>query len=426
MSTPKPKRQRIAPNANHDIAAPVFDAHQVGEAIASLQSGKYEAVLVNTSLELQWDGETMVRYWNSRSKPEFHVPVPQTSSDLSQKTHNLPGIARGMWHAYATTAHDAVIDSVVFDRIATEITGDPEWKICPNRFRFNPVDKDDGWKQAHLEGEHVMLDTSDIGVIVCESVGRTFTYYQGSNNDPQARKLYVKKGGPVSRFVMPKQPELRQWPRVTIRTTAPGQIILFAGSVIHEISRKVKSLSLFLSPYNSHTDVDEEVFYSGLSKAAAIKKKKTTPGAPVLPWRFLPDGTKRQHPREYAALTRRQSDIFGSLFHSGGAYWPSGKPTFFLFHMMAFNTWSPKMLPFMFDSQGKFNYEVLTPELVGEHLPKEFFDHLPLANISDSEISEMTLKFTGIPENAWPLVKFWTKDIRICSENVCKRRGYIK
>ena len=84
------------------------------------------------------------------------------------------------------------------------------------------------------------------------------------------------------------------------------------------------------------------------------------------------------------------------------------------------------MLPFMFDSQGKFNYEVLTPELVGEHLPKEFFDNLPFANISDVEISQMTLKFTGIPENAWPLVKYWTKDIRNCSENVCKRRGYIK
>ena len=80
----------------------------------------------------------------------------------------------------------------------------------------------------------------------------------------------------------------------------------------------------------------------------------------------------------------------------------------------------------MFDDQGKYNYEVITPELVGEHLGQEYFDSLPFADVTDAEIGQMKAKYTGIPANAWPLVKYWTKDIRGCSENVCKRRGYIK
>lgn len=429
MSSPPPakRRKKLTGNTNHDIVALEFEPYQVGDAIELLKSGKEEAVLINCRFNLTWDGPTMVRYFNSRCKPEYRVPVPKDSSELSLKTYNLPGIAGGMWHAYCTRGHDDVIDSEVFDKIATEITGDPNWKVCPNRYRFNPVNKDDGWKQAHLEGEHVLLDTSDIGCIVCESVDRTFTYYKGSNNHPDARKLYSKMGGPVTRFVMPKQHELTQWPRVTIRTTKPGQIILFAGSVIHEISRRNKSLSLFLSPYNTQTDIDEEIFYSGLTKKTAISKKKTTSGAPPLPWRFLPDGTKRQHPKEYAQLTRRQSDIFGSLFHSGGAFWPSGKPTFFMFHMMAFNAWSPKLLPFMFDNNGKYNYEVITPELVANspEFDQSYFEHLPFSQVTEVEIAQMKAKYTGIPSVAWPLVKYWTKDIRECTDNVCRRRGYI-
>lgn len=426
MSEPKAKRQRVAPNPNHAISAPIFEPEQVDEAITTIENGTNEAVIINTNIEFPWDGDCMVRYFNSRTKTQFNVPVPEKSSRLSKTTYNLPGIAGGMWHAYATSSHDAVVDTKVFQKIATKITGDPEFKLCPERFRFNPVDRDDGWKQAHLEGEHVMLDTTNISCIVCESVGRTFTYYQGSNNDPDARKLYSKMGGPVTRFVMPKQHQLTKWPRVTIRTTKPGQIILFAGSVIHEISRKTQSLSLFLSPYNSKTDQEEEVFYAGLNKKQAVDKKKKTPGAPPLPWRFLPEGTKRQHPKEYAELTRRQSDIFGSLFNSGGSHWASGKPTFFMFHMLAFNAWAPKLLPFMFNSKGQYNYEVITPELAGEYLPTAYFDSLPFANTSDAEIVEMKAKYTGIPDNAWPLVKYWTKDIRKCSVNVCKRRGYIK
>jgi hypothetical protein len=136
-------------------------------------------------------------------------------------------------------------------------------------------------------------------------------------------------------------------------------------------------------------------------------------------------GQRRQHPKEFGSLTRRESEIFGSLFHSTGAYWPSDKPTFFMMHMMAFNAFSKKLLPFCFDSDGKYNYEVITPELVGSGFDSTYFEKLPFATITSQEIAAMRAKYTGIPQNAWPLIKYWTKDIRECSENVCRRRGYI-
>jgi len=51
---------------------------------------------------------------------------------------------------------------------------------------------------------------------------------------------------------------------------------------------------------------------------------------------------------------------------------------------------------------------------------------LPLINITNDEVSLMREKYNGIPEIAWSVVKYWTKDPRKCSENVCFRRGYIK
>jgi hypothetical protein len=50
---------------------------------------------------------------------------------------------------------------------------------------------------------------------------------------------------------------------------------------------------------------------------------------------------------------------------------------------------------------------------------------LPFQNISAEEIEAMKMKYNGVPEVAWPLIQYWVKDIRKCSPNVCKRRGYI-
>eukprot|EP00957_Ditylum_brightwellii_P204722 15340542-Ditylum_brightwellii.AAC.1 len=92
-----------------------------------------------------------------------------------------------------------------------EITGTPDWRIRPNRLRFNPVNKDDGYTAAHIEGPHVLSDESDIAAIVCLTAGRTFTYYKGSNNDPRARQIFEQMGGRTSLFVGPTQAQLVNW-----------------------------------------------------------------------------------------------------------------------------------------------------------------------------------------------------------------------
>lgn len=61
--------------------------------------------------------------------------------------------------------------------------------------RFNPVNKDDGYKAAHIEGPHVLTDESGIAAILCVTPGRTFTYYHANicqdinrkNNYPRRR-----------------------------------------------------------------------------------------------------------------------------------------------------------------------------------------------------------------------------------------------
>lgn len=427
---PAKRRRKLAGNPNHHEQAPVFEPENVKEAIAGLKSGQYEAVVIDAGLAIACPGDQMVRYWNARAVPGHRVPVPEHWCDIDAKTFKgLPGIAGGMWHTYASSAHDFALDSSVVDAIFSETTGTPDWRIRPNRFRFNPVDKDDGYKAAHIEGPCVLSEHSGVSAILCVTAGRTFTYYKGSNNDPRARELFTQLGGKTSLFVQPTQEQLVHWPRTTIQTTQPGQIILFADSVVHEISRLGKnSLSLFLSPYDPVQVVDEREFYHGLNRKQAIARKKSLTVSPPLPTTLMLPGQRRQHPKEYFGLSRRETEIFGALFHSTGAYWPSDKPTFFLMHMMAFNAFKPKLLPFCFDANGKYNYEIITPELVAgcEDFDHGYFEKLPFATVSDDEVAAMRAKYTGIPEAAWPLVKYWTKDIRQCTDNVCLRRGFIR
>ena len=429
-TAPKPKRRKASGNPNTHEEVTIFSPKDAAAAIALLKSGELEVAIIDAEAVPECPGLEMVRCWNARTHPQFHVPVPQNWSDIDYKTYKgLPGIAGGMWHAYATTAHDYALDSPIVADIFNEITGTSDWRIRPNRMRFNPVNKDDGYKAAHIEGPNVLHDHSGISAIVCVTAGRTFTYYKGSNNDPRCRQIFEEMGGKTSLFVQPTQAQLAPCPRTTIRTTKPGQIILFADSVAHEISRLGKnSLSLFLSPYDPSKAVSEVEFYADCAtRPQALLKKKAHKSAPPLPTRLMLPGQRRQHPKEYFGLTRRETEIFGSLFHSTGSYWPSDKPTFFMMHMMAFNAFKPKLLPFMFDSNGKYNYEILTPELVSdcEEFDQSYFENLPLANVSESETEHMKTVFTGIPESAWPFIKYWTKDPRKCSSNVCRRRGYM-
>lgn len=424
------KRRKASGNHNNHEEVTIFGPDRVSEAIALLKSGQLEVAIIDANAVPECPGLEMVRYWNARVHTQYRVPVPENWSDIDYNAYKgLPGINGGMWHSYATTAHDGALDSPIVMRLMAEITGTPDWCIRPNRLRFNPVNKDDGHKAAHIEGPYVLSEESGISAIVCVTAGRTFTYYKGSNNDPRCRQIFEQMGGKTSLFVQPTQAQLAPWPRTTISTTKPGQVILFADSVAHEISRLGKnSLSLFLSPYDPAKVVSEICFYADCAtRNKAIIKKKAHETAPPLPTRLMLPGQRRQHPKEYFGLPRRETEIFGSLFHSSGSYWPSDKPTFFLFHMMAFNAFKPKLLPFMFDSNGKYNYEIITRELVAgcEEFDQSYFEHLPFANITEVEIASMKSKFTGIPESAWPLIKYWTKDIRNCSDNVCLRRGYF-
>ncbi len=431
MSSPPPakRRRKLTGNTNHIENALEFEPERISEAIALLKSGQVEALIIDAGIVIDCPGDQMVRYWNARVHSSHRISVPENWSDIdSKQCKGLPGIAGGMWHTYASSAHDFAIDSLVVDAIFTETTGTPDWKIRPNRFRFNPVNKDDGYKAAHIEGPNVLSDKTGISAILCVSPGRTFTYYKRSNNNPCCRQIFEDMGGKTSLFVQPTQAQLQPWQRTTITTTKPGQIILFADSVAHEISRLGKnSLSLFLSPYDPDKAVSEVEFYAGLNRNQAIVHKKAQATAPPLPTHLMLPGQRRQHPKEYRGLTRRDTEIFGSLFHSTGSYWPSDKPTFFLMHMMAFNAFKPKLLSFMFDSNGKYNYEVITPELVAgcEEFDPTYFEQLPFATITPEEVIAMRAKYTGIPDRAWTLVKYWTKDIRECSDNVCRRRGYF-
>ena len=462
MSSERAKRRKPSPPYNHRLREPVvYPATRTAEAIRMLQTGREEAIIIEAGISPPCPGFEMVRYWNARVKPHLRVPVPSTWADIRMKTYRgLPGITGGMWHAYATSAHDYALDSPVIDDIFTSITGTPAWQVRPNRMRFNATDSDEGYKTTHIEGPHVLSETSSISAILCMTAGRTFTYYKGSNNDPRAKRLFVKLGGQKSLFVQPKPEQLTHWQRTTIETTAPGQIILFADSVIHEVSRLGRNtLSLYLSPFDPARVVPEIDYYKGcatrkqaieMQKRAAMSstgsatsentsssfQPNTSPSTslpqppppiPPLPARLRTPGAARQHPKEYSEMSRRETEIFGSLFHITGYCWPSDKLTFFMMHMMAFNAFQHKLLPFCFDANGKYNFEVITPELVAgcNEFDLTYFDRLPLARVTDSEVIAMRKKFSGIPDAAWKVVKYWTKDPRLCSKNVCKRRGYF-
>ena len=153
-----------------------------------------------------------------------------------------------------------------------------------------------------------------------------------------------------------------------------------------------------------------------------VKKKiRKTPPMPIQ-WA---KGKKTASKRIWFTDKTKNWDIRITISFSGAR--PSDKATFSMMHMMAFNAFKKKLLPFCFDSNGKFNYEFITPELVEncEEFEYSYFENLPFANITEEEIIEMKTKYNGIPIIAWGLIRYWTKDIRQCSENVCRRRDYI-
>ena len=165
---PAKRRRKLSGNTNHIENALEFEPERISEAIQLLKSGQVEALIINADIDIYCPGDQRVRYWNARVHSSHRIPVPENWTDIDYKQcKGLPGIVGGMWHTYASSAHDAAIDSPVVDAIFTETTGTPDWKIRPNRFRFNPVDKYDVYKAAHIEVPYVLSDESGISAILC-------------------------------------------------------------------------------------------------------------------------------------------------------------------------------------------------------------------------------------------------------------------
>eukprot|EP00957_Ditylum_brightwellii_P190312 14486815-Ditylum_brightwellii.AAC.1 len=123
-----PKRRKALGNPNHHEEVTIFEPERVAEAIALLKNGQLEVAIIDVAAVPECPGNEMVRYWNARAHQDYRVPVPKNWTDIDYKTYKgLPGIAGGMWHSYATTAHDFILDSPVVMRLMAEITGTPDW-----------------------------------------------------------------------------------------------------------------------------------------------------------------------------------------------------------------------------------------------------------------------------------------------------------
>ena len=133
MTTRPSKKRNTGGNPNTRIQPPIFT--DVKAAYDALHSGASDAVVVDANLQTQMDGLELTRFWNSRVQPKYKVPEPSRWEDFTWDAFKgLPGIAGGMWHAYATTTHDSVLDSPIVDEICTRITGTSAWKIRPQSF----------------------------------------------------------------------------------------------------------------------------------------------------------------------------------------------------------------------------------------------------------------------------------------------------
>ena len=415
------KRTRVKQNPKHSNkniieVAPIYT--EAKEAAHAIISNEHDVVILDLGVRLNLTG--IFDSFNQRVKPQARIK----SFNITEKCKvTFPGKNAGMLNNYASPQSNQLIDLPEVQNLFTLTTGTPNWQLKPNRMRYNTYDDDKGENTIHIEGMNVLQDTTEISFIVCATAGRTFTYYKGSRNNEHARELYRAGGGCTSKFVKLSPEQVVGYQRTTVETTAPGQIILFADDIIHEISRRNRSLSIFLSPFDPQKEPSNP--YEDMTRAQAIKYRKQHTNAPPFPPQLCSAGQKAQWPKLYQELTSEQCNIAASLFRIHSHVWPSGKYTF-EYHGMASNTWKKVYLPFFYPN-GKFQFEILTHDLVKNcpDFDHTYWDTLPLLNASEAEIQAMKLKFTNIPEPIWRYVKYWVTDPRTLSDNICRRRGYI-
>ena len=394
---------------------PIYTGAQ--EAIEAITSGNYDVVILDLNIEFDLTG--IFDFYNVRVKPHARI----RSFDLNSSNIRFPGKNAGMLNNYASPQANQLIDMPEIQHLFNLTTGTPNWELKPNRMRLNMHNDDKGDQSIHIEGMNVLQDTTEISFIVCATPGRTFTYYKGSRKDEYARELYRAGGGCTSKFVMLTPQQVVRYKRTTVQTTAPGQIILFADDIIHEISRFNRSISIFLSPFDPQKEPSNP--YEGMTRAEAIQYRKSHTNAPPFPPQLCTPGQKSHWPPVYQELTSEQCNIAASLLRIHSNIWPSGKYTF-EYHNRASSVWRNVYLPFFYPN-GTFQFDILTHDLVGNcpDFDHTYWDTLPLLNASEAEIEAMKLKFTNIPEPIWRYVRYWVTDPRTLSDNVCRRRGYL-
>lgn len=414
------KRCKTSTGGNPNIFehAPEYDS--ITAAATAIKAGTTEVAIINLGDDFPAvDTSNLMARHNAQVLPQYRIP------ELSPK-YAFPNKGSGMLNNYASEFHDCVFDHPEMQPLFETIAGTSQWKIRQDRMRYNPYNDDKGYLKAHIEGPNVLSENVGISMIACLTAGRTFTYYKGSSDDPRAQEIFRSMGGgTTTMFVTPSQEQLSPWQRTTIATTRPGQIILFNDKCAHEISRHNPSVSLFLHVYDPSKVPDSP--YDNMTRKQAVKYKKAHPNAPPLPPALSSEGQKRQWPRVYQEMNRRECEILASLLGIHAHVWPSNKPTF-EFHSMATNTWQKRYLPCFTNAAGKFQFEILTPELVQDCAD---FDHsywagCPLFHATAEEIAAMKRRYNGIPEPAWRYVRVWRKDPRTLSENLCRRRDYIQ
>lgn len=362
------------------------------DAIRAIRDGRQEVVLipktqatlarVNATIEL--DLPYMFKWYNNAVTPQYHVRDPTLAEILRPHQHlaelkqtflgrnrGVPGLTKGMVNYYASHTHDLHLMDANLDQVITYMTGTEQWQVHPNRWRLNlnhiPLNRLTKPQQLHIEGPFVgtaQASQTDLSIIVPVSEQRSFIFWEGTATDPSIRadirQWYLNSNGLTQNFAQPTgtEPWLSHPNGQTRRRRIvwPGtHMLLFVEAVAHEIDLSIPSSGIFISPYNPATYAEEAAeavrAYEGVRdrKAALrvdrqLKEQNRAALTFHRPLRFRSNQERDNFdpPIFLDDLTRRETEIIGSLFFETGVIWPSGKHVFRLNHPQANRAFWPR------------------------------------------------------------------------------------
>lgn len=362
------------------------------DAIQAIRDGRQEVVLipktqatlarVNATIEL--DLPYMFKWYNNAVTLQYHVRDPTLAEILRPHQHlaelkqtflgrnrGVPGLTKGMVNYYASHTHDLHLMDANLDQVITYMTGTEQWQVHPNRWRLNlnhiPLNRLTKPQQLHIEGPFVgtaQASQTDLSIIVPVSEQRSFIFWEGTATDPSIRadirQWYLNSNGLTQNFAQPTgtEPWLSHQNGQTRRRRIvwPGtHMLLFVEAVAHEIDLSIPSSGIFISPYNPVTYAEEAAeaarAYEGVRdrKAALrvdrrLKEQNRAALTFHRPLRFRSNQERDNFdpPIFLDDLTRRETEIIGSLFFETGVIWPSGKHVFRLNHPQANRAFWPR------------------------------------------------------------------------------------